>query len=110
MNKSLILSAAAALTLAGSLLTLPAMAASPPAGGVFAPVICGSGNDVGASNDDWVKDSAALIAGELAAKGYSASRIENFGGCVRATIKNADGTSSMAYFTPDHLDRINVAG
>jgi hypothetical protein len=71
------------------------------------PIACSlsSNNTVDQINDD----PGHLIAA-LNAKGIKVGSIENFGGCIRAYVTDANGVQVMAYFDPDTLQRIDVGG
>jgi hypothetical protein len=105
MSNKIFISLAAAAVLAGSGFAMPAFAAA------LTPVAAGMSCDSTATQtDDPFGDFKGIISGELAAKGYKVSGIDSFGGCVRAYITGPDGSTHMAYFTPNSLKRIDING
>jgi hypothetical protein len=71
------------------------------------PAACSASNSRAA---DPVNEDPDHIAAALRAKGVNVARIESFGGCIRAYITDANGTESMAYFTPGTLEPLNGTG
>lgn len=98
---------AAVLSLAGIVFaSVPAMAASPA--NAAHSTIC---NDTSTPTTDAIDDNAGDIITRLSSMGVKGvTGVDNFGNCVRAYITNPNGTTTMAYFTPDNLHRIDVAG
>jgi hypothetical protein len=98
MPKSLTLAVVAIMGLSGAAFTvLPANAA---------PAFC---NLPSSNTLDPIDDDPSALAAALAAKGTKVSGLEDFGGCIRGYVTNADGTQSMAYFDPDTLKRVDTA-
>lgn len=108
MTAKLALTLLATLGISGAAFaTVPAMAAGPAHVVMQAP-ICDSNST---PTSDAIDDNAGEIAARLAEMGVKGvTGVDDFGNCVRAYITSPDGTTSMAYFTPDTLQRINTAG
>lgn len=91
MLKTLIAASFATLTLVA--VAVPASAAEP------LTVAC-------STTDYSITDNESSIAANLANLGYDVSGVEEWSGCVRAYITNADGSTSMAYFNPLTLEQV----
>jgi len=48
------------------------------------------------------------IAMELTQRGYNVDRVEPWGGCVKATIIDANGSMHMQFFDPDTLEPLTT--
>jgi hypothetical protein len=59
---------------------------------------------------DQIDDDPARFVAALNAKGIKVGAIENFGGCIRAYVTDANGLQAMAYFDPDTLERVDIGG
>jgi hypothetical protein len=59
---------------------------------------------------DQINDNPGHLVAALSAKGIKVGAIENFGGCIRAYVTDANGVQAMAYFDPDTLQRIDLGG
>lgn len=85
MLKTLLATGFATLTLAA--VAVPASAAEP---------LAAACSTTGYS----ISDNETAITAGLAEQGYDVSGVEEWSGCVRAYIVNADGSTSMAFFDP----------
>jgi hypothetical protein len=96
MNKLIVAGVFAVTGLAGLAAAAPASAASINAGSVPA---CSSSVDVNQNIDQ--------IRLQLRGAGYDVNQVEEWNGCVRAFVENANGRGEhMAYFEPDTLELI----
>ena len=73
---------------------------------VAAPAFAESGPGVYCDTGVSIKDNETTIAQALAGKGVSVSGIEEWNGCVRAYVTNADGSTSMAFYDPLSLQQV----
>ena len=48
------------------------------------------------------------IAMELRQRGYNVDRVEPWGGCVKATVIDANGNLHMQFFDPDTLEPLTT--
>ncbi len=48
------------------------------------------------------------IAMELRQRGYNVDRVEPWGGCIKATVKDANGSLHMQFFDPDTLEELTT--
>lgn len=92
------------LFLVFALLALPATSFI-GAGAQAAPIHCSASNNT--SVDPINDDPGRFIAG-LSAKGIQVGGIEDFGGCIRAYITDANGNQVMAYYDPNTLERLDT--
>ena len=65
----------------------------------------GQGNHVDAIS----ANSAAIIAG-LRDKGVNVIDVQDWGGCVRADVVRANGSTAMEFFDPSSLQRLHRNG
>ncbi len=47
------------------------------------------------------------LQGSLRDRGVNASRVEEWGGLIRAFVQNPDGSTSMQFFDPATLQRVS---
>ncbi|HEV7717741.1 MAG TPA: hypothetical protein VGO70_02070 [Arsenicitalea sp.] len=71
------------------------------------PFVCDNFNNRDTVNA--MNDGADHLIAALRAKGINVGGIEDFGGCIRAYITDANGVQVMAYFDPSTLERLDVA-
>jgi hypothetical protein len=101
MKRKLILAIALVAFPAAGLSSFAAQAQSMPAA-------CSAPNS-NRTTDPINSDPEHIIA-SLRAKGVKVSRIESFGGCIRAYVTDANGAEAMAYYNPDTLEPLDAAG
>ena len=100
MNKLIIAGLIAAASVAGIAAAAPASAAPLNPGSV---PYCDSGGSIDANS--------ATIKQSLRSLGYKVNSVEEWNGCIRAFVENANGRGEhMAYFDPDTLAPITAGG